>query len=169
VPDYQHLTRDELLNLTQDRKQLTDEARLALDAEISQRRVTADEIQSYARETKAQERAAERRAQRRSSSFVESKNKKLYGKKNYHCDDRKRVEEFETTLWVVLGIPLIPLRSYKIRRLFRKWWNPCASVQIRILKIGPLDWDQVFQTWLRWGVPVLLGFCLLFLVANRRN
>jgi hypothetical protein len=36
MPEYQHLTRDELLNLAQERDQLTDEARLALDSEIEQ-------------------------------------------------------------------------------------------------------------------------------------
>lgn len=41
----------ELLNLAQERGQLTDQARVALDAEIANRGVTSDEIQSYARQT----------------------------------------------------------------------------------------------------------------------
>ena len=118
MPDYQHLTRDELLNLAQERDQLTDEARLALDSEITTRQIKTDEISAYARESLAQAKIAERRTMR-SSTYYESRNRKFLGRKNRKPDPRSRMDEFDTTLWFILWIPLFPISSHRIRRRFR--------------------------------------------------
>jgi hypothetical protein len=81
MPDYQYLTQDELLNLTQQRNQLTDEARLELDLELSKRGIGATEIVRYSRESLAQQKANERRI-RRSSNFYETRNKRFIGKES---------------------------------------------------------------------------------------
>jgi hypothetical protein len=54
MPDYQYLTQDELLNLPQQRDQVTDEARVDLDSEISTRGIGTAEMVSCARELLAQ-------------------------------------------------------------------------------------------------------------------
>ncbi len=120
MADYQYLTQDELLNLAQQRDQLTDEARFELDAEISKRRLGATEIVGYARESLAQRRAAEGRI-KRSRSFYETRNKRFIGKRNRRLDPRLRVEEFDTTLWFVILIPIFPLGTCRIRRRFQRW------------------------------------------------
>jgi hypothetical protein len=161
--DYQHLTLDELLNLAQERSQLTDEARFALDVELAQRKVTTNEIHSYARVTIAQKRAEERRNQR-SRRFYETKYRQFFGRKNRYTDPRNRVEEFDTTLWFVLGLPILPLRSYRIRRTFRRWWTLCPSGQLRILESRPRDWEQILLTWVKIGVSLL---CLAIFLRFR--
>jgi len=155
LPNYQHLTLDELLNLAQDRDELTDEARLQLEAELAARKVTGQEIESYARETAAQERVKQRRTER-SSFLYETRNKQFLGKNNRYHDPRERIEEFDTTLWFTVWIPIIPLGSYRIRRRFRKWWNPCPIGKLHILGTRPLDWKQIFLTWGKTALIVLI-------------
>ena len=156
MQDYQHLTVDELLNLAQERGQLTDEARLALDAELAVRSVTTGDIHAYAQATIARKRIEERRNQR-SKAFYETRYRQFFGKKNRRVDSRNRVEEFDTTLWLVIGLPLVPLRSYRIRRMYRRWWTLCPSTQLRILESKPRDWEQILLTWVK------IGFILLCL------
>ena len=76
MPDYQNLTRDELLNLAQERNQLTDEARIAFEAELANRRVDAQEIRAYAQQTISRERAEKRRKEQ-SRFFQETRNKEV--------------------------------------------------------------------------------------------
>jgi hypothetical protein len=44
IPDYANLALHELLQVVRDEDQLTDEARLALESELSRRRLTKDDI-----------------------------------------------------------------------------------------------------------------------------
>ena len=165
MPDYQHLTRDELLNLAQERDQLTDEARFALDSEINTRQIKADEISAYARESLAQAKIGERRT-KRSRTFYESRNRKFLGRKNLKPDPRSRVEEFDTTLWFIIWIPLFPISSHRIRRQFRRWWNPCPSNRLHILETRPRDWEQIVLTWVK-TATVLFFLCLVLVLPRK--
>lgn len=157
MPEYQHLTRDEPLNLAQEKEQLTDEARLALDSEISSRRIEPTEISGYARESLARQRAAERPAQRLRISY-EGRNKRFIGKRNRRLDPRLRVEEFETTLWFMFLVPVFPIGSYRIRRRFRRWWNPCRPWRLHILDVRSRDWEQIVSTWAKAaGIVIAVG------------
>jgi hypothetical protein len=161
------LTLDELLNLAQDRDDLTDEARMALDVGIANRKVTAEEIQSSARASVADARVAQRRTER-SRFFYETRNKQFFGKKNRHVDPRLRIEEFGTALWFVLLIPVVPLASYRIRRLIRKSWNPCSSNKLHILETRPRDWQQIRLTWGK-TAAILVSIIQILELAVRRH
>jgi hypothetical protein len=164
VPDYGKLSRDELLNLAQERGQLTDEARADLDAELSFRGVTTTEIKSYARETVAQKRREE--SAKRPKVLYEGNNKKLFGKKNLVTHPRRRVEEFDTTVWFVVGIPLVPLYSCRVRRFSPRWWNWCWPVTLHLLKTRPRDWEQIIGTWVKAAVIAATLFLGLVLLAR---
>jgi hypothetical protein len=165
MPDYQHMTRDELLNLAQERDQLTDEACVALDSEISKRQIGATEIVGYARESLAQVKAAERRINR-SRIVYETRNKSFIGKRNRKLDPRRRVEEFDTTLWFVLLIPVFPMGSYRIRRRLRRWWSPCRSMRLHILDTRPRDWEQILVTWVKTATILFALSLALFAVRT---
>ena len=153
MPEYQTLSRDEVLRLALEKSQLTDEARLSLDAELARRRLSEDDIVTFKAEETAATRAREKEVHEVSFSFVE---KKLRGRTNYTHDPRFRIEEFGTTLWVVLfWIPVIPLASYRIRRKFRRWWNISASDRYRVLERLPRNWEQILVSWIK-TVAVLL-------------
>jgi len=164
MADYRYLTQDELLNLSQQRDQLTDEARFELDSEISKRGMGATEVAGYARESLAEQKAIERRI-KRTRNFYETRNKRFIGKRNRKLDPRSRVDEFETTLWFVVWIPVFPLGSYRIRRRFRRWWNPCRSRRLHILETKPRDWEQILMTWVK-AATILLGLCLALFAVH---
>ena len=95
--------------------------------------------------------------------------KKFFGVKNRSHDARLRVEEFDTTLWFfALWFPIFPLGSYRIRRLFRRWWNLCAADEFHVLhKFPQRNWEQILVTWikamlallvLRFAVPFVLHY-----------
>ncbi len=154
MPDYQLLTQDELLNLAQQKDQLTAEARLELESEISRRQIGAAEVSGYARETAAGERIEDRR-KKRSRAFYEGRNKRFLGKSNRKVDPARRIENFDTTLWVIFWIPIFPLGSYRIRRCYQGWWNPCRSRRVHVLETGARDWNQIFATWLKTSAIIL--------------
>jgi len=47
MPGYQGLTDDELLHLGEESDQLTEEARLELEAELSRRKLSSRDVDSY--------------------------------------------------------------------------------------------------------------------------
>ena len=154
MPDYQQLTTDELLNIAQQRKHLTDEARSLLDSELVRRNISALEIQTFARRLQANERAEERKRTRLINSY-QNRNKQFLGKKNFRRDPRKRIDEFDTTLWFIVAIPIFPISSHRIRRHSRRWWNLCPSDTIHILKTKPRDWQQILMTWCKTAAVLL--------------
>ena len=106
MPDYQQLSRDEVLRPALEKDQLTDEARLTLDAEFARRGWSNDDLRTFETEETAATLVRQKEVREVSFSFVE---KKLRGRSNYSHDPRLRIEVFDTTLWVLLfWIPVIP-------------------------------------------------------------
>jgi hypothetical protein len=165
ITQYEHLTEDELLHLATQRVQLSDEARLRLDDELSRRGPGAEQIRTYSDETEVLREAKGRRVRLRSYRGVGTT---FYGRSHSSCDPNLRIEEFDTTLWFVfIYFPLIPIRRYRIRRRFRPWWRILASNNFHVLSRLPRDWEQILLTWvkamalllgLRFFVPVLFEF-----------
>jgi hypothetical protein len=96
--------------------------------------------------------------------------KKFYGKSHYEHDPE--IEEFDTTFWFVfLFFPLIPLRSYRIRRRFRARWNIFGSKTYQVVHRLPMKWGQVLFTWIKAAVVMLvLRFLgLIFIEYLRRQ
>jgi hypothetical protein len=157
MPDYQHLTRDELLRLALEKDQLTDEARLALDTEISSRGISPSDIASYQDESRAAQVEEDRDVRGVTTSSGNHIGKKFFGMKNRSHDARFRIEEYDTTLWFfVFWFPIFPMGSYRIRRLFHARWHLCTSDEFHALKKFPeRDWEQILVTWIK-AVLVLL-------------
>jgi len=141
MPDYQQLSRDEILRRALEKDQLSAEARLALDAEVARRGLSDADFQTF----QADEVAAARERDKEIDEFSFGwKEKKLIGRKNYSHDPKFRIEEFDTTLWLAFVlIPIIPLASYRIRRIYRRWWNFCVSDQYRVLEKLPGNRGQI--------------------------
>jgi hypothetical protein len=156
TPDYTQLTLDELLQAAHDKEQLTDEARHALDSELSRREITISDIAANEADTAAAE-SAESREVREVAFSPGGIARKLLGKSNYACDERHRVEEFDRTLWFVLFfIPLFPIASYRIRRRFRHWWQFWTPDVYHVLDKLPRDWEQILVTWIKTVVILLV-------------
>jgi hypothetical protein len=133
---------------------------MLLDVEIASRGIAADEVRSYALAIESDARVKQRRRERSRYTY-ETRNRRFYGKKNRYQDRRLRIQEFDTKQWFVLWIPLVPLASYRIRRRFRPWWNPCPVNRLHILETRPRDWQQILRTW---GQAALVLVILIFVV-----
>jgi hypothetical protein len=102
VPEYQRLNQDELLHLAEEKEQLTDEARLTLDGELSRRKLSSSDIDSYRAQREAADKADRLRRAVRSYIPNVGLGKKFLGKTNRRQDAAGLLEEYETTLWFVV-------------------------------------------------------------------
>jgi hypothetical protein len=98
--EYQHLTADELLHLAEGREQLTDEARLALEAELSRRNLSPPDIESYRQQRESTEKDDKLKRGVRGYIPEVGLGKKFLGKTNRHRDPSGLFEQYDTTLLV---------------------------------------------------------------------
>lgn len=156
MPEYKNLTRDELMRVALERGQLTEEAQLALDAEIGARRISPVDLASFRTESLA----AQAQQDRKIGPITTSAHigKKFFGRKNLSHDPRLRVEEFDTTLWFfALWFPVFPIGTYRIRRLYHRRWSLGTSDAFHVLqKYRERDWEQILLTWLKAMLVLLL-------------
>jgi hypothetical protein len=154
--EYQKLNRDELMRLALERDQLTEEAQLALDAEIGSRRITSADLVSFRSESLVAQAEEDRKIGGISTSARIGK--KFFGRKNLSHDPRLRVEEFDTTLWFfAFWFPVFPIGTYRIRRLYRRRLSFCTSDEFHVLqKYHERDWEQILLTWVKAMLILLL-------------
>jgi hypothetical protein len=96
MPDYQRLSKDEILALASQQNELTDEARRLLDAELHQRNLRPSEIRAYPSET-----AEFNKAQALNigtPTTFRGTGRRFFGKSNHHHDSLSGSEEFDTLL-----------------------------------------------------------------------
>jgi hypothetical protein len=83
IPDYSHLTHDQLLRVALQKAELTDEARLALEAGLGRRKISSGDISGFAVEEKEANLAEEKVVR---EVLIWGIGKKLNGKRNYFRD-----------------------------------------------------------------------------------
>jgi hypothetical protein len=150
VPDYRHLTRDELLALTLERNQLTEEAQLSLDAEISKRAITPLDLASFKTELVTAQAEQDRQIGSVATSSSHA-GRKFFGRENVMHDPRFRIEEYDSTLWFfAFWFPPVPIGTFLIRRLYQRRWRICTSDVFHVLNKHPQrDWEQILLTWIK--------------------
>lgn len=167
MPEYQHLTDDELLHLAEERAQLRDDAHLALDGELQRRRLSSSDIDSYRLECEASEEAD--KLTRVTPSYIHNVGlgKKFLGKTNRHRDTERLFEQYDTSLWfVVLWFPVFPIATYTVRRDLERWFGMLVASDPVALERHPRNWEQILLTWVR-AAAVLLALRLAFLLLLR--
>ena len=165
--DYQHLTADELLHLAEEREQLTQEARLALDGELSRRKLLPSDIDSYRAQRETADKAE--RLKRAVRSYIPNVGlgKKFLGKTNRRRGDGGLFEQYETTLWfVVLWFPVFPIATYTVRRDLERWLGITVASDEIAIERHPRRWEQILLTWVK-AVLVVLALRLTFLSLLR--
>lgn len=110
---YSKFSDDELLNLAVDRHSLTEDARSALSVELAGRKLTESDVaerRDYLATVKpGRWLGTEEFVARSFNGFGTA----IYGKRDFWPDN-----SFLTTKWIVLfWIPLVPLRSMRLRRV----------------------------------------------------
>ena len=162
LTEHQLLTDDELLHLAEERNQLTDNACVSLDAEISRRRLSPSDIDSYKRQHAEADKADKLRRATPQLLPAVGLGKKFFGKANRRRDPSGLFEHYETTLWfIVLWFPVFPIASYTVRRELERWLGMVVPSDAVALERHPRNWEQILLTWAK-VASLLLAFRLAF-------
>ncbi len=122
MPEYRHLTDDALLHLGEQKDQLTQEARVQLEGELSRRKLSPSDIGSYRELREATEKADE--LKRAAPLYVHhgGVGKRFFGKANRQRDPNGTFELYDATLWfVIFWFPVFPIATFKVRRDLERW------------------------------------------------
>ena len=167
MADYGHLTADELLHLAEEREQLTQEARLAIDAELNRRKLAPSDIDSYRVDREAADKADRLRRAVRSYIPHVGLGKKFLGKTNRRRDASGSSEQYETTLWfVALWFPIFPIATFTVNRELERWLGLTVASSEVAIERHPRNWEQILLTWIK-AALVVLALRLAFLLLLR--
>ncbi len=137
---YRELDDDALLRIAADRKDLTPEAAMALDAELSARRLNQSQID----ELVTGDRLAERREARKTAQkWSVNGLTQLHG--HWHAQKKMHAELYTATSFVtIFWFPLIPIGSFKVigHQGLRRWY-----ASSKVIERIPMDWQQVLWIW----------------------
>jgi hypothetical protein len=165
--EYQRLSQDELLHLAEEKDQLTDEARLALDAELHRRKVTSSDVDFHRIEFDAADKADKLKRATPDLILYGGLGKRFLGKANRHRDPGRMFEQYETTLWfVVLWFPVFPIATFTVRRELERWLGMLVASDAVALDRHPRNWEQILLTWVK-AASVLLAVRLAFIMLIR--
>jgi hypothetical protein len=148
---YRSLTDQELLNRgSQDG--FTDEAEQVLRKELARRNLGAADIKRFiaaSEHGKLRDEVIERGGGYRGLGL------QFFGKSYLNDTDKKANIQVRTKWFTMSGIPLFPIASYRIK---------CTGSPGRqkVLDRAPLNWAQIFQTWIK-TLTLLVGTTLLLI------
>jgi len=155
---YQNLSTDELLHLAEERDRLTDEARLALDAELSRRELSSSDIDSYRTARLAFETAEKLKRAPRPFIPDVGLGRKSYGRANRRRDPESNSEQYEATLWfAVLWFPVFPIATYTVQRNLERWWGGVSASDEIPIERHSRNWNQILLTWVEASALLLVA------------
>jgi len=165
LKSFQSKSDEELLRLSLHIGQLTPEATLALRSELTRRRIADPEKLNAFRVEEMRRKVED--ASDPGSMFFFSRlgiGRMRFGKADYFYNPKTRLEEFRTTVFVVLfWLPLIPTGTYRVERKRKLFFR-----KNRFLEKLPLDWGQVLRVWLVAAAIILALIAALLLLAHSK-
>ena len=162
--EYQKMPDAQLLLLANEGG-LVDEAKQALAEELKKRNLKKQDIVRH--EKKSPHVRLHEAAQEKNFwwDFGKGGRTGLYFYGNHYLNESDKAADIQLrTKWFVLGgVPLVPLAAYrfKCKQKSLGWfrWNVEQTVVNRV----PLNWDQIFLTWLKAILFVVVILTLMFL------
>ncbi len=165
--EYEARTDEELLRLSLESDQLTDDANQALSIVMRNRGIATEERKREFQQEEA--RAEGERANNIGHLAVFHPlgiGRKRYSKFDHQFDRTSGMEQFITTIFVVIfWLPLIPIGTYRVQRKRRFFF----SSKMTVLEKMPLNWTQVLAVWAVTSLIVLGGYWALLLLVWTRN
>lgn len=161
--EYKRKTDEELLRLALDTADLTPEANLVLNGELSLRGINnAERLTAFRQE---EDHRKEEESKQPGKLFIVHPygiGHLRFGKADRAYDPVTHLERFKTTIFVVLiWFPLIPTGTFFVEKK-----RSFFSRRITILKRLPLDWRQVLRVWAAAiGVILAIIIALILLLA----
>lgn len=160
--EYRNKTDKELLRLALTPEQLTPEANAALTSELARRRIDSGPHLDAARQEE-EERKAENERSLGTLGFIPhfGAGRMRFGKSDRVYDSKTGLEQFRTTVFVVLFFfPLIPTGTYLVER------KRAVPDELTGLRKLPLDWEQVLRVWVVAAGSILALIWLIKLVSS---
>lgn len=115
--EYETKTDEELLLLTIDPSQLTDEANLALSIELRKRALSSKELTQFKKQENERKQKEKSDIGRLWWAWRFGIGRQRFCKGNYQFDPSSGIEEFATTVFILIfWMPLIPVGTYRVRR-----------------------------------------------------
>ncbi|MGD0939815.1 MAG: hypothetical protein ABR905_08880 [Terracidiphilus sp.] len=156
---YETLTDSQLLNLRAE-DGLTEQADLMLTEELKRRNLTTGDMKrntAYNNRTNLLDKAQERGSSSKGPGLL------FFGNRCLNEADKTANIRLRTKWFALGGMPIVPLASYrfKCKGIPGKWF--WGDAEQRVINRVPLNWPQVFLTWAKTTLLILLFF--LFLVG----
>ena len=167
MPQYEHLTEDELLHVADEKEQLTDEARLALESELRRRNLSTSDINAYKQQLADDDKAEKLRRASRQVVHNVGLGKKFLGMTSRRRDASGLFELYESTLWfVVLWFPVYPIATYTVRRDLERWLGMTIPSSEIALDRHPRNWEMILLTWVK-ASAFVLALRIMFVLLQR--
>jgi hypothetical protein len=156
MPEYSHLTDDEVTHLAEECGELTDEAKHDLDLELRRRNISLADVAAYHAESQRLSPPSDPNLLWASAYPSHGMGRKILGKAKCSHDPASEFEEFDTTLWfLIFWLPVIPLASYTVKREVHRGWKWFVPRRMWIVRKLPRNWEQILATWLKAAVLLL--------------
>jgi hypothetical protein len=150
---YETLTDAQLLNLRREGG-FTEQAEQVLADELKQRNLKATDVKKYAvpGRIKLREEAQEKGFAGKGPALL------FFGRRYLSEADKAANIQLRTKWFALGGIPVVPLASYRFKCTGNpsKWFGRDADQ--RVINRVPLNWPQVFLTWAKTAIFILLVF-----------
>jgi len=152
---YETLTDAQLLNLRSEGG-FTEQAEQVLADELKRRNLRASDVKQYAvpERIKLREEAQEKGFAGRGPAL------RFFGRRYLNEADKTANIQLRTKWFALGGIPIVPLASYRFKCTGTpsKWFG--GDTEQRVINRVPLNWPQVFLTWAKTAIFILLFFLL---------
>jgi hypothetical protein len=160
---YETLTDDALLNLASEGG-FTEEAQQVLAKELRRRNLANGDLKRCVARNerlKLREEAKEKGFRGRGPGLL------FFGRRFLNEADKEANIQVRTKFFALGGIPLIPIASYRFQCTGDqgRWLNFYDGNQ-RIINRVPLNWTQVFLTWIKTAVIIVVIGLLIVVVGE---
>jgi len=152
---YETLTDAQLLNLRSEGG-FTEQAERVLADELKRRNLKASDVKRYA----VPERIRLREEAQEKGFAGKGPALRFFGRRYLNEADKTANIQLRTKWFALGGIPMVPLASYRFKCTGTpsKWFG--ADSDQRVINRVPLNWSQVFLTWAKTAIFILVVFSL---------
>jgi len=164
--EYQSMSDDELLRIAAE-GDLVEEAKMALQTEMSKRKLTKDAVTKFQTEQHRAEQARKEKEAKSRPNFL-GYGFALYGRSYLSEEDRSHGIQVRTKWFVMRYTPIFPIASYRFECKERNIGDAHVE-QEKLLNQVPLNWKQVITTYAKTIGMVILVLGLLIAWEAFRN
>jgi hypothetical protein len=142
---------------------LTEEAQQVLVRELGRRNLGHNDLKRYLAQgerTKLREEAKEKGFRGRGPGLL------FFGRRFLNEADKEANIQVRTKFFALGGIPLIPIASYRFKCAGHRERSLTDDMDQRVINRVPLNWAQVFLTWIKAAIIMIVVALLIVGVAE---